>query len=559
MALNTPSVLPPLTPSVPATWQRAVVWAVATVVALPFVWPWQRPPLAQFESQWLATTGWSLLVLLLVGSACVGRPARRMRIDAIVLFGVLFLALPTSALLHALPSTVWLLASGVLLVATLSTVALTLVPEEIAAAAAAGLFRGLLVAALINAGVTLVDVAVPGLAGAVWAVVDGRAVGMLGQPNHLALLTLWGMIAAFGVNLYRPLRLLAWLALAALLVTTGSRAAWLATYVLAVLAVAWRLPGPQQRRLMLLTALLPPALFAVMMLAGLITPPVSWLQRWQLWQNAVQLIAAAPITGYGFGQFNHAWTLTPLDPRAADVFDHPHNFPLAWAVDFGLPAALGLLGLLLWTLVRARAALATSTGPILAGIGIVVIIHSLVEYPLWFAHFLLPLAAALALAVRLGASSAARPAPSCTDASAPLHRAMGLRTMLALAACLACAASVAALIAYGEVASLNAQAAAEPPPDRRALVDQARRLRQDPIFGHLGDYAWVMLAGDQAELTDFDRPLRHVIDERLLVAYALALQAAGDTDGARRIGERAREFPLHPLWQRLPAASTPRR
>jgi len=79
--------------------------------------------------------------------------------------------------------------------------------------------------------------------------------------------------------------------------------------------------------------------------------------------------------------------------------------------------------------------------------------------------------------------------------------------------------------------------------------------RASKLYGHFGDYAAIMLAGDRAELSWFDRPVRHVLDERLLVAWARALERSGDTERAAYVIARAREFPPNAVFNDLPNGS----
>ena len=71
-------------------------------------------------------------------------------------------------------------------------------------------------------------------------------------------------------------------------------------------------------------------------------------------------------------------------------------------------------------------------------------------------------------------------------------------------------------------------------------------------INHFGDYAAIMLASDRAELSMFNRPVRHVLDERLLTAWARALERSGDSERAAYVIARAREFPPNSLFNDLP-------
>jgi lysylphosphatidylglycerol synthetase-like protein (DUF2156 family) len=268
---------------------------------------------------------------------------------------------------------------------------------------------------------------------------------------------------------------------------------------------------------------------------------VSTQHRVLLWQNVFDLIAASPLTGVGFGQLNFAWTLTPFATRAPDVFDHAHNFALQWAVEFGLPVAAllcGLLGYALYLSIRQPSRAADqSKWPALAMIA-VALIHSLVEFPLWFLHFLLPLAAVFALASAEGDVNRSRAAPTAQRASPQSTHA---RMVTSVLACVVIAFSITVAAWYWRGATRvtdiyeNANA-----PERAS--ESALLAATHPTLGHYGDYALIMLEDIDAPLSRFSRTTRALIDERLLLSWARAHERSGDTRRANFLYDRAREF-----------------
>jgi hypothetical protein len=85
-----------------------------------------------------------------------------------------------------------------------------------------------------------------------------------------------------------------------------------------------------------------------------------------------------------------------------------------------------------------------------------------------------------------------------------------------------------------------------------ALAQAIERARGSKLFGHFGDYAAIMLAGDSAAPPLFNRTIRHLFDERLLVAYARMLARTGDTERTHYVVRRVREFPPDAAYSRLP-------
>jgi O-antigen ligase len=113
--------------------------------------------------------------------------------------------------------------------------------------------------------------------------------------------------------------------------------------------------------------------------------------RWQLAREAWQMFLGAPWAGAGWGQFPWQHFLN-LDVAAAvgapGICNHAHNLVLQLLAETGLAGALLVLGaavVWLWELRRARFDVELWwLLAILAVLGV----HSLLEYPLWYAYFL---------------------------------------------------------------------------------------------------------------------------------------------------------------------------
>lgn len=246
---------------------------------------------------------------------------------------------------------------------------------------------------------------------------DGlRPGGNLGQPNHLALLTLWGLVslAWLALRIRRPGLLVApMLLLVTALVLSASRAGFLAGGALAV--GAW-IAGPglapaAPRRLRRGVAL---AVLAFAVLVGLDGHRPANLdvgsrfssaaarvdQRPALWRGAVAVFAESPLAGAGHGRFAARYFEIAPDiagPRPDSMSTHAHNVVLQIAAEYGLIGlAILVAGSLAWAAglrVRGSAAGAWALGLVLPAA-----IQSLFEYPLWYAYFLGPFAFALGAA-----------------------------------------------------------------------------------------------------------------------------------------------------------------
>ena len=230
----------------------------------------------------------------------------------------------------------------------------------------------------------------------------------------------------------------------------------------------------------------------------------------------------------GFGEFNFAWTLTPFPGRPTAFFDHTHNLPLQLAVELGLPMAALLIALLLWGLGRAAWSAWTvedadaSTAQRAAVLVVVMIgLHSLLEYPLWYSYFLLPTAWAFGFALR-GPAAPVRTTPR----------------WLAVASWLLAMGAVFSVWDYGRVVSIFSSAPGSPPLEQRVASGQ-----KSVFFGHHADYAAVtsrIAQGDPARA--FDRTAHYLLDTRLMMTWSESLATQGREDEARYVSARLKEF-----------------
>lgn len=243
--------------------------------------------------------------------------------------------------------------------------------------------------------------------------VSAAVFGNIAQPNHYANYIALGLIS-LGL-LSTQYRWRVWLtALLAtpmlfVLVLSGSRSAWL--YLSFVLLLAW-LWQRRDRALRPLLGYAAALWLGYLLLHGLVQLP--WLHsstgsvtgaerlfgeaasgsiRLHLWREAGLIFAQYPLFGAGFGQF--AWQHLQLaaelrNPAISGLYNNAHNIVLQLAAETGLAGLAVLcvsLGLWLWhALVRH----ARFTADHWWGYAVlsVLAIHSLLEYPLWYAYFI---------------------------------------------------------------------------------------------------------------------------------------------------------------------------
>ncbi|MBA4175849.1 MAG: polymerase [Leptothrix sp. (in: Bacteria)] len=410
------------------------------------------------------------------------------------------------------------------------------------------------IAGVLNIAVALVQVFWPGLPDGSWLAasgIPGRAVGNLRQPNHLSSLLLWHCIAVVALlELGRLKRGAAGMLLAAAVfavVLTASRTGVVSVLVLALWGLLDRRLSRPARLLLLATPLAYLlSWLAMAQWAALTQHAFGGAQRLAesdisssrvaIWRDTLALIAQQPWAGVGFGEFNLAWTLTPLPQRPVAFFDHTHNLPLQLAVELGLPLAALVMGLLLWALWRGlRLAWAAPAGLGVAQRSAMLMVlmiglHSLVEYPLWYGYFLLPAAWAWGFALQPAPQSAAQ--PRAAEPSPPPSHAVGA---VALLVAVGAALSV---LDYLRVATIFAATPGAPPLEQRIAEGQ-----RSVFFAHHADYAAVTSGPSRPEeARAFDRVTHYLLDTRLMMAWAQSLAARGELDAARHVAARLREF-----------------
>ena len=133
--------------------------------------------------------------------------------------------------------------------------------------------------------------------------------------------------------------------------------------------------------------------------------------RWQMWLLAWHVFANSPLFGVGIGEFAGAVFRTGLSPnltRFGQVWTSAHNMPLQLLAETGvLGAFLALGSVCTWCWKAGRRYFATAQAAmwwVIAAVGIE-LIHSMVEFPLWSAHFLGVTALLMGLGMQPTASS----------------------------------------------------------------------------------------------------------------------------------------------------------
>ena len=108
-----------------------------------------------------------------------------------------------------------------------------------------------------------------------------------------------------------------------------------------------------------------------------------------LWSNVLHLIAQKPLLGWGWRELDYAHFITLYDePRFCDILDNAHNLPLHLAVELGVPVALLICGGFTWWVLRQKPwAERDATRQMAWSVMAMILLHSMLEYPLWYGPF----------------------------------------------------------------------------------------------------------------------------------------------------------------------------
>jgi O-antigen ligase len=550
--------------SPPADYPSAALALFACLaIAFPTLIAFNVAPSATFFNQAAAFVGWGGFLLVLgAGLAQRARPRSRGSLALLASLAILVLAAIGASVFAGAPWSLSLSSAGTLVAAIL-----VLVVGACVARAGRGVsaFRafciGLVVAGIASSAIGLIQVMAPQLADGDWiaqAALPGRATGNVRQPNHLSSLLLWSVVAVVWLGearvIYREIAWMLALVFSEVIVLSASRTGLLGMAALTGWGLMDRRLSRATRILLVCSPLAYLGLWGLTSLWSHLTGMpfggearlsgsglyVSY-SRYKIWWNSLALIAQHPWLGVGFGEFNFVWTLTPFPDRPVAFFDHAHNLMLQFGVELGIPLALlvlGLMGYALWQAMRnavadgRERAADPSPLPMQRAAFVMVVMaatHSLLEYPLWYSYFLLPAVFAFGLCLE-------RPEPR-ERALAAAERGTVTRPLV-LAPMVLILGTTLALWDYMRVAIIFAPPASAAPLEKR-IADGRRSI----LFAHHADYAAATVVEHPSKVMKaFQRAPHFLLDARLMLAWAKALDEAGESDKARFVAARLREF-----------------
>ncbi|QRF60961.1 O-antigen ligase C-terminal domain-containing protein [Variovorax paradoxus] len=421
---------------------------------------------------------------------------------------------------------------------------------------------------------------------------QGRAWGTLRQRNQFATLISLGLIAVLwlyataGARFARPWFIAAIVLLMAGAAASGSRTGVLQLALISAVAgfAAWRQRSRKPNHSSMGRCLPPPlALLALLPLYF----AFSWLlpylavagkgkavasagalferlqpaalgneSRLTLWHNVLSLIAERPLTGWGWGELSYAHFMAVYPgPRFPVLLDNAHNLPLHLAVELGIPAAVLICGGFLWLVISARPWRERDPNRLMAwGLVGVILVHSLLEYPLWYGPF------QLVFGLCLGMLWPARQ----TEESSPRSRKRWLpdrRRFQAFASIALLSFVVYAAWDYTRISQVYLPRDERLPPWQD---DTLAKVRDSWLFARQVDFAELTLTPVTHENVArmhalAERTLHFSPEPRVIVKLIESAELSGHDDEARLIAERFRvAFPRdYARWLRQTPGEAP--
>ena len=373
-----------------------------------------------------------------------------------------------------------------------------------------------------------------------------------------------------------PLLLLAAVVLAVGNAVSSSRTGLFELLLLCALFTLWgRWRQPLVRHLLMgAAAAYVAAVFAMPYLAGLDSSQFGLMarlgrdeacgSRLLLWSNVLHLIAQKPWLGWGWGELDYAHFITLYNgPRFCDILDNAHNLPLHLAVELGVPAALLVCGGFAWWALRQKPwAEPDATRQMAWAVIAVILLHSMLEYPLWYGPFQIAFGISLVL-LMFSAKPALAAEKSSTNTS---NKAVALVLYRPIAIFIV-ACALLALIAYAAWDYRRiSQIYLEPDQrDAQYQADTISKIRGTWLFAEQVQFAELMVTPLSAATADWTfktaTRLLHYSPEPRVAEKLIdsAVMLARDDEAQAFIARYRAAFPAeHDRWAKANAKPAPK-
>jgi O-antigen ligase len=384
------------------------IWSILWAIALAWVWllPNHHLPWTSFHSEaWAAfVCGVAVLCTIFVS----GKPIEWSRIS---LFGAVLSAVPLAqAAIGIIPfagqawlSTSYLLALSLAILCGMRWERVR--PGELPTA----LFLAIGIASILSVGLQLHQWFQLDRLGMLFSIGlnGGRPYANLGQPNQLGTLLLLGLLASawgFHKNKISPATAILMACFLLLgIALTKSRTAWIGLAIILVFTWAVRNWWYSKRVPQVFTLL---CLYFIacnlaitwideaVYLGGLEVREVGVKKddlRLLAWRLFVDAALQQPWLGYGWTPVGHAQLAVALEhPNLGITFQHSHNLFIELMLWCGIPLGLLVSIMILWWFIRKMRAAHTIDDMLLLTFIAIVGNHAMLELPLHYAYFLLP-------------------------------------------------------------------------------------------------------------------------------------------------------------------------
>lgn len=266
-----------------------------------------------------------------------------------------------------------------------------------------------------------------------------------------------------------------------------------------------------------------------------------------LWSNALQMLAQHPWQGWGLGETDFAHYSTDYqNERFCDLLDNAHNLPLHLALEFGLPFAVAsCMFAAHWFFKRINLRNLTNPQRIAFALLLVIGLHSLLEYPLWYGPFQMTLGLALGLwsaSARSNSNSSqmSNPSPVTRQAGTGPSNSINQQLFPMLISCVLFLACLYAAWDYNRVAQIYRQ------PDKRDAAYRDNPMQaasQSWLFKNQVDFARLMtqsITQENAQAT-FDlamRVLHYSPEPRVMERAVESLRLLGKDLEAEKLASR---------------------
>ncbi len=249
-----------------------------------------------------------------------------------------------------------------------------------------------------------------------------------------------------------------------------------------------------------------------------------------LWANVLTLIAQHPWLGWGWGETDYAHFMTAYsEMRFCDMLDNAHDLPLHLALELGVPFALAVIFVTVVWLWRRRPWQERNPWRIMAWCWLLVLaLHSMLEYPLWYGPFQMTLGLALGLLS----------APAATDKP---EATQGVPVLVAATLFMGC---LYAAWDFNRVGQIYRHASAR---DAAYKDDPLRHAKQSWLFKNQADFAELTTQTVTAENAKDIYPqalrLMHYSPEARVVQRAIdSAQILGDDEQAQALATRLQDI-----------------